>query len=571
MSASGAPILDDEATNAEAVEAVKAASHTSLVCADDVASPEASASSESGEDGQAITSTTEDKHHVTKYRSAPALIQSGDSPTNSTTSAATLLNSPRRASPLTLRTPFGLANVDDDQVITISPSSTKGLSGTHWRAHRKVNEELSRCHNLVEQLQADLATERENAQHDRGVARQALSEAQDDITDLEAEVSELEDQLEIEQQNSQNYLEDYNRCDRDATAVIENCHERMSKLEADLNLEQRKARHYYAEAEEFMLLAKSWQDAFHQLGHDPEALWKMLVEELRVRGVVFDYHGHLHRVGLRKAVLSAEDADERVAGLGDRSLFIHVAHEGDDGEHAMDAMMETGSTVVGEHSEGNASGETNTGQIQMSARQKAAEEEQAEAETNEEYVGEKVGCFDPNDVADANRINQQTKKSTSLHCCGPEPLIGVDTEKALSHELGQGVGQGSDMGELVLGDQEVCKVLQLEDEANIENVASNHDLADVSNGNELADVVSRQDETDGTDADGYVAEHRMQSVKDRKMRAVSWSSGPNTAAWETGSRLLSPQTSSLGSRHAVPLPTIGNGLLGPLLWNNCRK
>lgn len=556
VSTSGAPNLDEEATH---IEAVGVGSHTSSTGADDVAVPEASAARESREDGRAIAPTTEDRHHLTKRRSAPALIQAGHSPTNSTTSTATLLNSPRRALPLTLRTPFGQAHVNDNEVITTSPSKSD-LSSNNWSTHRKTDSEISRYRHLVEQLQADLATERENAQHDRGVAQQALGEAQDNVADLEAEVSELKDQLAIEQQRSQDYLNDYYRCDRDATAVIDDCYQRISELVADLDLEQRRARHNYAKAEELMLLAESWRDAFHQLGHNPETLWKMLVEELMVRGVVFDYVGRLHRVGLRRAVLSAEDSDETVAGFDDRSMPIHKAHEGDNDENTVDAMTKAGDTVVKEHPGGNASQETNLGQVEMRAEEKAAGDIQTEAETNEEYVAETAGEFGSND--DADRINEQTKKSTSNQCCGPEPPINVDTGNVLRHEQRQ--------DGLKLGRQEDSTVSEVEDEANIKNVASHGDLADSSsNDNEpTGGFTSQQDKTSG---DGYLAVPRMRSAKDRKMRAVSWNSGPEAAAWETGSRVLSRHTASLGSRHALPHPTIGNGLLGPLLWNDCRK
>ena len=562
MSAFAAPGLYNGVTDAEAVEE---SPHTASIGADVVSSPEGSASSESAEDGQAIASTVQATHHVTKRRSAPALIQGGPSPAKSAVSDATLVNSPRRASPLNSRTPVH-ANVD--HVIVISSYSQQDLSSTVWGTPSKVDEKVSRYHESVEQLKVDLATERETAQHDRGVAQQALGEAQDDIADLEAEISDLKDELESEKQTSQNHLDDYHRCDRDATAVITDCLERVAKLEADLNLEQRKARHNYSKAEEFMDLAESWRNSFHQLGHDPEALWKMLVEELRVRGIVFDYYGHLHRVGLRKVLLGAEGVDEWVPGLGDRSLLAQEANEGENHEITMDAMTETGDAVVGEQPEGNAPIKTNMGQGEMTAKEKTAGELQAEATPNEEYAVEKDGHFDLNDLVDANRINEQTQKCTGPESCGPEPLIEVPTGEAVSNDQRHGVYQGSDTAGLLVGNQDDLKVLMVEDEANIEHVASNSDLADLSNANESTDWVSQQDETDSTDSDRYETVSRMSAFKDCKVGAVSWRSEPNNAAWEIPSRLPNPQTSSLRFKHALRLPTMGNGLLGSLHWSH---
>ena len=569
MSAFAAPDLYDGVTHAEAVEEP---SRTAPIGADVVSSPEGYVSSEGAEDGQAITSSVKATHHVTKRRSAPALIQGGPSPAKSAVSDATLVNSPRRASPLNSRTPLH-ANVD--HVIMISPSSQQDLSSTVRGTPCKVDEKVSRYHGLdhglVEQLQADLATERENAQHDRGVAQQALGEAQDDIADLEAEISDLKDELESEKQNSQSHLDDYHRCDRDATAVITDCHERIAKLEADLNLEQRKARHNYSKAEEFMDLAESWRDTLHQLGHDPEALWKMLVEELRVRGIVFDYCGHLHRVGLRKFLLGAEGADEWVPGLGDRSLLAQEANEGDNHETKMDAMTETGDAVVGEQPEGNAPRKTNIGQGQMTAKENPAGEQQVEAKTNEDYVVEKDGHFDLNDLVDANRINEQTRKCIGSQSCGPEPLIEVPTGEAVSNDQRHGVYQGSDTSGFLVGNQDDLKFLEVEDEANIEHVASNYDLADLSNDNESTDWVSQQDKTDSTDSDRYETVPRMPSFKDCKVGAVNSRSEPNSAARGIPSRLLNPETSSLGFRHALRFPTMGNGLLAPLLWSHHKN
>ena len=393
--------LDNGATQAEAV---KTSSHTTPIVADVVSSPEGYASKESGKDGQAITSTVEED------RSAPAPIRGGPSPAKSAISDATLLDSPHRASPLTSNMPLHLADAEDDHVISMSPSSQQYLSRTYG--------EFSRYHKSVEKLQADLATERESAQHDRGVTRQALVEAQDDIANLEAEVSDLKDQLETEKQSSQIHLDNYNRCDHNATIIITNCHERISKLEADLNHEQHKARHNFSEAEQYMGLAESWRDAFHQLGHNPEALWKMLVDELRVRGVVFDYYGHLHRIGLRKAVLGAENVDEWVAGLGDRRLLNQEADKEDDCEIATVAMTTAGDLVVGGRIGANKSGEVIIGRSQASAEEKIAEENQADAEANEERVAEKEGHFDLNNVVEANGISEQ-EKCMSLQSCGP--------------------------------------------------------------------------------------------------------------------------------------------------------
>ncbi|CAD6570066.1 MAG: hypothetical protein ASARMPREDX12_003294 [Alectoria sarmentosa] len=507
---SSARDLDDGATHAEAVEA---SSHTTSIGADVVSSPEGYASNESGEDGQAITSTVEGSHHVTEGRSAPAPIQGGPSPAKSAISEATLLNSPRRASPLTPRTPVRLTDAEDIHIITTSPSLQQDLSST--------DEGISQCHSLVEQLQADLAIERENAQHDRGVAQQALVEAQDDIADLEAEVSDLKDQLEIEKQSSQNFCNNYHRCDRDATSIITNCHERISKLEADLNHEQHKARHNYSEAEQYMGLAESWRDAFHHLGHNPEALWKMLVEELRVRGVVFDYYGHLRGVGLRKAILGAENVDEWVAGLGDRRLLNPEASKEHDCQNATVAMTTAGDTVVGGRTGASMLGEMNIGRSQPSAEEKIAEEDQADAEADEERAAEKDGHFDLNNVVEANCINEQAQKCMGLQSCGPEPLVSlidVSTGEAILHNQRHGVCQGSDTVDLVVGDQEEFGFLEVEDRAHVENIASNCDLADVSDG--------------------------------------------------TPSRLLNPQISSLGLRNTLPLPTMGNGLLTPLLWSH---
>ena len=557
MSAFAAPGLYNGVTHAGAVEE---SLHTASIGADVVSSPEGSASSESAEDGQAIASTVQATHHVTKRRSAPALIQGGPSPAKSAVSDATLVNSPPRASPLKSRTPVH-ANVD--HVVVISSSSQQDLSSTVWGTPSKVDEKVSRYHGSVEQLQAELATERETAQHDRGVARQALGEAQDDIADLEAEISDLKDELESEKQTSQNHLDDYDRRDRDATAVITDCLERVAKLEADLNLEQRKARHNYSKAEEFMHLAESWRNSFHQLGHDPEALWKMLVEELRVRGIVFDYYGHLHRVGLRKVLLGAEGVDEWVPGLGDRSLLAQEANEGEVHEITMDAMTETGDAVIGGEPERNAPIKTNMGQGQMSAKVKTVGEQQVEAKPKEEYVVEKEGHF-----VDANRINEQTQKCTDSESCGPEPLIEVPTGEAVSNDQRHGVYQGSDTAGLLVGNQDDLKVLMVEDEANIEHVASNSDLAGISNANESPDSVSQQDETDSTDSDRYETVSRMSSFKDCKVGAVSWRSEPNNAAWEIPFRLPNPQTSSLGFKHALRLPTMGNGLLGSLHWSH---
>lgn len=98
------------------------------------------------------------------------------------------------------------------------------------------------------------------------------------------------------------------------------------------------------------------------------------------------------------------------------------------------------------------------------------------------------------------------------------PLIEVSTGEAILHDQRHGVCRGSDTVDLVVGDQENFSCLEVEDGAHVENTASNSDLGDVSNG--------------------------------------------------TPSQLLNPQISSLGLRHALPLPTIGNGLLTPLLWSH---
>lgn len=376
------------AISAEAVEsrednAPHGSGATASIGAEVLASPESDAPSGSGNHGQPIASTVEKPCHVTKRRSAPALIQGRISPA-SALSDVTLLNPSRQASPLISGTPIRLADADDDDYINISSSAQQDLSSSVWGSLCKIEKEKTRYHELVEELQAELATERENAQHDRGVARQAfdearddiadleaevselkdrlendlveelqadlaterenarydrdlarqaLGEAQDDIADLEAEVSELKDQLEIERQNAEDHLSAYNRSDRDATAIITDCHERISELEDRLNYEQRKARHNFSIAEEYMGRAKSWQDAFHQLGHNPDALFRMLVEELKVRGLVF-HDGRFHRIGLRRAV----DVEEWVAGSDDGSLRVQEVNEEDDPENVMGEM-----------------------------------------------------------------------------------------------------------------------------------------------------------------------------------------------------------------------------------------
>lgn len=503
-------------------------------------------------------------HHVTRHRSAPALIQDGPSPAKSAISDATLLNSPRRASPFSPRTPFRIVDADDDYVIT-SSSSRQDLSSTVWGTNR--DGDISRYRELVEQLQADLATERENALHDRGVARQALGEAEDDIADLKAEVLDIKDELVNEKQNCQNSLDDYYRCDRDATIIITECHERIAKLEANLYLEQRKARHNYAKAEEYMGLAQSWQDAFHQLGHDPDALWKMLVEELKVRGIVFDYCGHLHRVGLRKTILDAEDADQWVAGLDDRSLLTQEASERTDRENTTDAMTQPGDTFAREQFEGDVSEETNRGQSQVTAEGKTAGEKQADGKANEEHVTNKDRHIDLKDIVDANRMDEQTQNCTRSQPCGTEPLIDVNTEEAVPHDQRHGVSQGNDIRNLVVRDREEISSLEVEDEADIENVTSNCGLADdVSDDTQLTDCVRQQNKPDG--ADGHEIAPRIPSVKDCEMEAVNWSSNRKAASWETPSRLLNPQISFLGLRHSLALPTMGNGFLRPLLWSH---
>lgn len=492
------------------VDAVEASPHTGSNGAEVVSSPEDSAPSEGGTYGQPVASTVEGKYHVTKRRSAPALIQGRTSPAKSSLSDATLLDSSRQSSPVTPKTPIRLVDADDDDVIKTSFFSQQDLTSGVWGTLCKVEKEKARYHGLVGQLQADLATERDHAQrdrgvaqhalgeaqddladveaevselkdqletekqnfekeearyqelvgqlqadlatgrddsqHDRGVARQALDEARDDIEDLEAEVSELKDQLETEKENSEDHLSAYHRCDRDAGAIIAECHERISEFEAKLGYENRKARHNFSKAEEFMVLARYWQDAFHQLGHSPEDLWKMLVQELRVRGFVFDYSGHLHRVGLRRAVLSAEDVEE-VAGLGDQ--------------------------------------------------------------------------FDLNDAVSAG-------EATPNNQC-------------------HGVSQGS--ADLVVVEQEDSSLPEIEDETtnNNNNTISNHDLANISNIAESMDLVSTEDGNVSTDADRLP----MQSVKHCKVRAVNRSSA---APWGTPSSLQNPRNPSFGSRHVlVPL------------------
>lgn len=552
-------------------EAVEASLHTASNGADVVSSPEGYIPSGSGKYGQPIASTVEETYHVTKRRSAPALIEARTSPARSALSDATLLDSSLQVSPLTPRTHFRLADTDDDRLINMSSSPQQDLSSSVWGTLCKVEKEKTQYHEMVEQLQADLAAERENAQHDRGIANQALGDIRDDIADLEAEISDLEDQLETEKQTSQHHLDDYQRCDRDATMVITGCHERISELEVDLAYEKRKARHNYSKAEEFMGLANSWRDAFHRLGHDPEALWKMLVEELRVRGVVFDYSGHLHRVGLRKAVLGADDADEWVDGLDDRSLLTHSVNEGDDRGSAMDAMPKTGDIVIEEHIGGNTLGETEQGQSHVSAKEKTGGETHTEPKANKEHVAEKDDHFALNDAVDANRINEQTRKYTGLQSCGREPVIYVNAGEAILHDQRHGVSQGSHTADLVIGDQEEISPLEVEDEANIQNIDSNHDLANVSNNDGSTDWVSAMDEPGSTEADRHETTPPMQSLDDCKVGAVNRSGEPKTAAWKLPSPLPNPQTSSFGLRHALVSPTMGNGLLKSLLWSHHRE
>ena len=564
VSAFAAPDSDDDATHTETVEV---SSHTTSSGADVVSSSEGYASSESGEDGQGITSTVKERYYVTKRRSAPALIQGGTSPTKSAMSDATLVNSSSGGSPLNSRTPL---HADDDHVITSSSSSQQDLSSTVWETLYKVNEKVSGYQKEVDQLHADLATEKEEAQHDRDLARQALGQAEDDIADLEAEISDLTDELESEKQISLDRLDDYHRCDRDATAVITIYQERITMLEADLNLEQRKARHNYDKAEECMGIAEWWRDAFHRLGHDPEMLWKMLIEELRVRGIVFDYVGRLHRVGLRRVLLGAEVVDvvdEWALRAG--TLHAREASERDDHESTMDFMTRAGDAVVEEQLEGNDSEEANMGQAQVTQEGDITGETQVEATANEEHIAEEEGHFDLDDLVDANHINEQAPKCTNPRSCVPEPLIEVPTEKAVPHHQRHGVCQGIVTAGLVAGDQENFDFLDVEDEADIEDVAPKCNLADVSDDKESTGQVSHQSENDGANVDRNEIVPWMQSVKDCKVGAVNWRSEPKTAVWEIPlQRLLNPHTSSLGLRHTLPLPTMGNGRLRPLLWSN---
>ena len=566
---------------------------------------------------------------VTKRQSAPALIQGRTSPAKSSLSDATLLDSSRQASPLTPKTPIGLADADDDDVIKISFFSQQDSTSGFWETLCKVEKEKARYHELVGQLQADLATERDHAQHDRGVAQHALSEAQDDIADLEAEVSELKDhletekqnseketaryhelvgqlqadlaterddsqhdrgvarqaldearddiedleaevselkdQLEAEKQNSEDHLSAFHRCDRGATAIIADCHEQISELEANLDYEKRKARHNYSKAVEFMSLAKTWQDAFHQLGHNPEALLKMLVEELKVRGFVFDYSGHLHRVGLRKAVLGAEDVEEWVAGLGERSVLTQEVNEGGDRENAMDAMPKAGDLITGKHFGHNAFGETKMDQGDGSAEEKTARKREAEAKANEEHVAEKDGHFDLNDAVNANHINERTRNHTNSKSHGREPLIYVNAGEAIPNNQRHGDSQGSEIADKVVVEQEDFSLSEVEDEANTNIIGSNHDLADVSNMDELTDWVSPVDENGSADAETVP---QMQPVKHCKVRAVNRSREFKAAAWETPSASINQRTSSLGSSHVLVSPTMGNGLLQSLLWSH---
>ena len=584
------------------VEAVEASSHTAAAGAETVSSPEDNFPSEGGTYGKPMPSTLEGKDHVIKRRSAPALIQDRTSPANSSLSDATLLNSSRQASPLTPTTPICVAGADDDDVIKMSSSPLQDLSSSVWKTLCKVEKEKARyhelvgqlqadlaterdhalhnrgvaqhalgeaqddiadlgtevselkdqletekqnsenerarCHGMVIQLQADLATERDNSQHDRGVARQALGEAQDDIEDLEAEVSELKDQLQIEKQNSEDHLSAYHRCDRGAAAIIADCHERISELEANLEYENRKARHNYSKAEEFMGLAKYWQDAFYQLGHNPVELWKMLVEELKVRGFVFDYSGHLHRVGLRRAVLGAEDVEEWVAGLGDRSLLIQEVDEGNDHDNAMDAMPN------GQQSGRNA---TEMDQSHGSVEEKTAREKQAEAKANEEHVADKDGNFRLIDAVNTDHINERTLP-------GREPLININAGETTPNNQRHGDSQGSEIADLVVVEQEDFSLREVEEEANTDVIGSNHDLADVSNIDVSTDWVSPGDENGSTDGEGHETVLPMQSLQHCKVRAVNRSRGPKTAAWGTPSSLQNPRTPSFGSRHVlVPL------------------
>ena len=573
--------LDDVASHAKAVEA----SPPTVLMGENVAtSPDGHASNKSREDGQTITSAVEGTNHVTKRRSAPAVIQSGHSPANSVGSDATLLNPPRPAPPLTPITPFRLAVADDDHVFTKS-SSRQDLSGPASGSFH--DEEISRHQRLVEKLQADLATERENALHDRGVARQALDEAQDDIADLEAEVSDLKneletekqccqsyldevsdlrDELETEKQNSQDDLDEYRRRDRGATAIITECHEHISELEAALNLERRKTQYMCGKAEEFMSLAQGWQDAFHRLCHDPAALWKMLIRELRERGFVFDYQGHLHRVGLRQAILDAEHVDQWAGDLGDGSLLTQEAGEGSNRENTMDAVTQAGDIVAGEQFDDNASGETDMGDSQVSAEEKTAGETQADATADEEHVVEQDGHFALDD--DTDLINDRTRACKVSQPRRPGPQTGANFGEAVSHGLRRGVYQLSDAADSAVVDRQDFNSLDVEDESDVENVASKYDLPGVSHEN-VRDGVSQQDETDGADSDGPEMAWRMQPVKVCEVGAVSWSREGKTASWEAPSRVMNPHTSFLGFRHALPFPTTGNGFLRPLLWSRC--
>ena len=540
---------------------------TASIGAEVVASPEDNSPSGSSKSGRPITSTTIKKtYNITKRRSAPALIQGRTSPTMSAQSDVTLLNPSIEASPLTPRTPIRMADADEDGSSKKASSSQQELGSSVWVTLYKVEKEKSRYHemvgqlqadlaterenaqhdrgeaqhalgeaqddiadleaeiselkdqlenDLVEQLQADLATEREDARHDRGVARQALEKAQDDIADLEAEVSELQDLLRIERQNAEDNLRAYNRSDRDATDIIEDYNERISDLEARLNHEQRKARHNFSKAEEYMVLATSWQNAFYQLGHDPDALFKMLVEELKARGLVF-HGGRMHRVGLRRAV----DVEEWVAGVDDGSLRIQEVNEEDNPENGMSGISNAADSVV---------------------RQPFG------------------------------RIVLEETEMDDRSGSGQEPLVDDNAGEAVPHNQRHRVSQGSEIADLVVAEHEDFSLPGVEDEAEDRIIDLNRDLADVSNISELSSWVSPEDGNGNgnTDGDGHETLQPMQLFKHRKVRAVNRSSETESATWEIPSPLQNSRIPSLGSR-LVP-PTMGNGLLRPLLWSHYRE
>lgn len=259
----------------------------------------------------------------------------------------------------------------------------------------------------------------------------------------------------------------------------------------------------------------------------------------------------MHRVGLRRAV----DVAEWVAGSDDESLVIQEVNEEEDPDNVMGGMPNAGEIVVRQHFGGTSLGEAETDHRSVSGQ-------------NDEYAAEEDRHFNSNDAVDAKPINEQVLNTTSSGSSGREPLSGNTAGEELPPKQHHGVDRRSETADLIVAGQENSSLPKVEDETEAKIIVSDRDLADVC---ESSNRISPEDGNDNgnTNGDGHETIRPMQLVKHRKVRAVNRSSETRSATGEIPSPLHTSRMPSFGSG-LVP-PTMGNGLLKPLLWSHHQE